>query len=120
MASKTGQNHGRDHGPDGSDPIVGYLHFGSNTGTDDLHATVSSSYEFLFTSGTAYLLVNESQSEIYGAALAIQTTGAAGTTIRIASGSSFTVLDSGGNPIFRVDEDGDLHGKTGKALTFDL
>jgi len=36
------------------------------------------------------------------------------------AGKTLTVNDSGGNPIFRVDEDGDLHGKTGKALTFDL
>lgn len=38
----------------------------------------------------------------------------------LTSGKSLTVLDSVGNPIFRVDEDGDLHGKTGKALVFDL
>lgn len=36
------------------------------------------------------------------------------------AGNTFTVLDHSGNPIFRVDESGDLHGKTGKALTFDL
>ena len=34
--------------------------------------------------------------------------------------SDLTVYDSSGNPIFRVDQDGDLHGKTGKSLTFDL
>jgi hypothetical protein len=45
-------------------------------------------------------------------------TGAASVQLRV--GASFTVLDSTGAPIFRVDEDGDLHGKTGKALTFDL
>lgn len=36
------------------------------------------------------------------------------------TGKTLTVLDHSGNPIFRVDEDADLHGKTGKALTFDL
>lgn len=30
------------------------------------------------------------------------------------------VLDSSGNPIFEVRDDGSLHGKTGQALTFDL
>lgn len=33
---------------------------------------------------------------------------------------AFTVYNSANAAIFRVDEDGDLHGKTGKALTFDL
>lgn len=41
-------------------------------------------------------------------------------TIPLTAGASLTVLDSTGAPIFRVDEDGDLHGLTGKALTFDL
>jgi hypothetical protein len=40
--------------------------------------------------------------------------------INIGAGSTFTVNDHLGNPIFRVDEDGDLHGLTGKALVFDL
>lgn len=38
----------------------------------------------------------------------------------LSAGKSLIVKDSGGDPIFRVDENGDLHGKTGKALTFDL
>lgn len=38
----------------------------------------------------------------------------------LAAATSVTVKDSGGNAIFRVDENGDLHGKTGKALVFDL
>lgn len=42
------------------------------------------------------------------------------TSVQLDAGASFTVLDSTGAPIFRVDEDGDLHGKAGKALTFDL
>jgi hypothetical protein len=36
------------------------------------------------------------------------------------NGQPMTVLDHLGNEIFRVDEDGDLHGLTGKTLTFDL
>jgi hypothetical protein len=36
------------------------------------------------------------------------------------AGTSVTVLDSGGNPLFRVNENGDLQGKTGKALVFNL
>lgn len=38
----------------------------------------------------------------------------------LANGTPFTVYDHNNAPIFRVDEDGDLHGKTGKSLTFDL
>jgi hypothetical protein len=38
----------------------------------------------------------------------------------LANNQPMTVFDNAGNPIFRVDEDGDLHGLTGKALTFDL
>lgn len=38
----------------------------------------------------------------------------------LAAGQGFRVLDHLGNVIFQVDEDGDLHGKTGKTLTFDL
>lgn len=41
-------------------------------------------------------------------------------TFIISPGKVFRVLDYNGDPIFQVDEDGDLHGKTGKALTFDL
>lgn len=41
-------------------------------------------------------------------------------TIQLRTGETVLVLDNSGNPIFRVDEDGDLHGLTGKALTFDL
>lgn len=41
-------------------------------------------------------------------------------TVKLTTGQTVTVFDNTGNPIFRVDEDGDLHGKTGKALTFDL
>jgi hypothetical protein len=35
-------------------------------------------------------------------------------------GNSLTVLNSAGSPIFRIDENGDLFGLTGKALTFSL
>lgn len=120
MASKAIPLHGRDHAATGPDPIKGYIHFGTNTGSDDLHITMSSSYEFLFTAGTAELLVNESSSSWTCAGIALWSTGAAGTTVRIASGSSFQVLDSSGNPIFQVDEDGDIHIKTGKTITADL
>lgn len=41
-------------------------------------------------------------------------------TIQLANGSNLEVQDHSGNPIFRVDEDGDLHGLTGKSLVFDL
>lgn len=60
--------------------------------------------------GTANFTYNSGAFISYGA----------DTTIQIVSGTSLTVVDESFNPIFRVDEDGDLHGKTGKALTFDL
>jgi hypothetical protein len=41
-------------------------------------------------------------------------------TIPLTAGTTLTIVDSTGAPIFRVDDDGDLHGKTGKAITFDL
>lgn len=44
----------------------------------------------------------------------------AGVTVVLEAGDALTVKDHLGNPIFRVDEDGDLHGLTGKSLTFDL
>jgi hypothetical protein len=47
-------------------------------------------------------------------------TAAEEVSITLANNQPLTVFDNGGNPIFRVDEDGDLHGLTGKALTFDL
>jgi hypothetical protein len=40
--------------------------------------------------------------------------------VQLRVGDVLEVQDHLGNPIFRVDEDGDLHGKTGKALVFDL
>jgi len=41
-------------------------------------------------------------------------------TIQLHTGCTLTVTNHSGTPLFRVDEDGDLHGLTGKALTFDL
>jgi hypothetical protein len=38
----------------------------------------------------------------------------------LAAGTALKVHAAGGAQIFRVDENGDLHGKTGKALVFDL
>jgi hypothetical protein len=40
--------------------------------------------------------------------------------VTIPLGSSFTFFDHLGNPVFRINEDGSLHGKTGKTLVFDL
>lgn len=39
---------------------------------------------------------------------------------KLSVGQGFRVLDSNGVAVLVVDEDGDMHGKTGKALTFDL
>lgn len=44
----------------------------------------------------------------------------AGTFVYAMVGNAFIVFDASFNEIFRVDAAGDLHGKTGKALTFDL
>lgn len=53
--------------------------------------------------------------------ITIETTGGSDKiTLRVPVGASVEVQDHAQNPIFRVDEDGDLHGKTGKALVFDL
>jgi hypothetical protein len=41
-------------------------------------------------------------------------------SLSITAGHTVTVYDHLGNPIFRVNENGDLHGKTGKSLVFDL
>lgn len=38
----------------------------------------------------------------------------------LAAGQGFRVLDATGAAVFVIDEDGDVHGKTGKALIFDL
>ena len=40
--------------------------------------------------------------------------------VNLANGKPLTVFDHLGNAIFRVNEDGSLQGKTGKALTFNL
>lgn len=40
--------------------------------------------------------------------------------IDLTTGGAFEVRDNGGNPIFRVDEDGDVHIKAGKTITADL
>jgi hypothetical protein len=41
-------------------------------------------------------------------------------TVALAIGETLTVQNHLGQPIFRVNEDGSLQGKTGKALTFNL
>lgn len=64
------------------------------------------------------LASNSVDIESGGAVLTLTTGGTMNAQIQ--AGQTFTVLDSGGSPIFRVDEDGDLHGLTGKSLTFDL
>jgi hypothetical protein len=87
----------------------------------------------LFTSGTvnliADLLVHLSSNTLIellsGVGINLTAGGniniqGADVSVRVSLGHSFTVKDSSGAPIFRVDEDGDLHGKSGKALTFDL
>lgn len=40
--------------------------------------------------------------------------------VRLATGDALTVYDHNNNPIFRVNENGDLQGLTGKALAFNL
>lgn len=45
---------------------------------------------------------------------------AADVRVKLPSGKRLYVTNASGGAIFQVDEDGDLHGKTGKALTFDL
>ena len=40
--------------------------------------------------------------------------------VTIPNGGATTFFDHNANPIFRIDENGDLHGKTGKSLVFDL
>jgi hypothetical protein len=37
-----------------------------------------------------------------------------------AAGESLLIRDESGNGLLRIDSDGSLHGRTGKALTFDL
>lgn len=116
------KNHGRRHAAGGSDPIRGYIHFGTNIGdgTQDLDIDMTSTGEMLVTSDTAELLVNGSEVKLQGPFINLVVNGASGLSITLYTGSTLTVFDSGNNPIFQVDEDGDLHGKTGKALTFDL
>jgi len=46
--------------------------------------------------------------------------GSSRITLRVPNGASVEVQDSANNPIFRVNSDGSLQGKTGKALTFNL
>lgn len=40
-------------------------------------------------------------------------------SIALAATQTFKVTNTSGNVLFEVDQNGDLHGKTGKALTFD-
>jgi hypothetical protein len=51
---------------------------------------------------------------------AFNVVGTTGIFLALKAGVSLWVQDRNGNPIFKVDENGDLHGKTGKALVFDL
>lgn len=68
-------------------------------------------------SGKTSLVVKADASPVSGFAVFYTANGYA---VKLASAGDFEIQDSTGQPIFRVDQDGDLHGLTGKALTFDL
>ena len=64
---------------------------------------------------------NDASVRITLGTVATQPTSSSGDMkIKLGTSGVLEVQDHNGNPIFRVDEDGDLHGLTGKALTFDL
>jgi hypothetical protein len=58
---------------------------------------------------------------VLDAVTTLKTSSGGDTEFRLlVAATHLTVKDHTGAAIFRVDENGDLHGKTGKALTFDL
>lgn len=69
--------------------------------------------------GAVTIYANAAQVDLTSGGALVRVSGG-DVLVQLAAGKTFTVIDSGSNPLFRVDEDGDLHGKTGKALTFDL
>lgn len=91
----------------------------------------SSASALLIKSGAGALTLNSQGGGLTlddeGGGVTLNATGAldvttAGTAvnIRIGSGTSLTITGTSGQPIFRANSAGDLHGQTGKTLTFDL
>lgn len=96
---------------------------------------LSGGFLFFDANGGIFRFVNGSLFDVTATQFAVTTTqawgvannndGVSGTTagdvfVTIKAAHSLTVQDTLGNALFRVDANGDLHGKTGKALVFDL
>lgn len=92
-------------------------------GTAGLVLEDNSGAGMVFASTTSFLLASQGNMtlSVNNAGCQILVSSSGDIIVKLnTAGHNFTVQDSAHNPIFRVDEDGDLHGKTGKALTFDL
>lgn len=73
--------------------------------------------------GSSTLVTVNSLGEVdlsaYNASVRLDLT-SSGVVVRLSTGKTFTVENSTGNPIFRVDEDGDIHILTGETISADL
>lgn len=97
-------------------------------GTDSI--TVTSSGDWLFDADRVIAVADTSYDQQVGAGgwttesdgdMTLDASGGAGDVfVRLRAGGTLEVLDSAQNTIFRVNEDGSLQGKTGKALVFNL
>lgn len=134
MSDRPYLQHGRRHGRNGSDPIDGFgwdfdvdneggwgyviSNDSADNGQGDLGFVLGDQ------SGQGFLIFEggfgaaPGNSWIYWNGETIEM--AQALTLALAAGNSFTIYNSTGDPIFRVDEDGSLHTSAGVSITDDL
>lgn len=133
------EDHGHRHRFGGTDPIKGNLHWGTNTDDDgaglvlesdtgsvniDLagvgNMDVSVAILQMVASDTA-AITGPNLIQLLTSATAVTIDPTGGVEVVLPSGGALTVKDSGGNPIFRIDnDDGSVHIKTGGTIVADL
>lgn len=136
------KQHGARHRPKGSDPVYanepvmfdtdnegGWLYIVANDSTDISYGDHAVAVVDLTGQGIFLLSSlgsDQSSIDILPTEILFSTSGTfsiggtAGTVVRLTAGTSFQVLDHLAAPIFRVDEDGTVHIRTGGSILADL
>jgi hypothetical protein len=106
-------------GQDISFRVIGAGH-GYNIDADDAVTINSRDASLDFTAGTVVDIEAVTNINLFASAGPVMIQGATQVLLTWNTGGELLVQDGLGADIFRIDDDGALHGKTGKSLVFDL